>query len=545
MAAALLPFLLLAAVQAQADFRAQADVRRQALQGAAQRSALAAQARLDAAAVLLQALWPESRGPGCANRLAAMAGRIEGRETLVRYDADGAVACASMPDDDAGGWTIEAGRGDWMRRLSEGERRAAGRAPSGAPGGPALIVALRVDGPDGDWDGALATTLPLDSLTPDPREPGLPPGAQAALVDGQGRILATTDAAVFALRRPERAPDWISEARTGAAPVFAAVDAAGERRAYAGTALADQDVYVLISAPAPGPWSWARLNPISVFLMPLATWLAVFLAVMLVSERLVVRWLVYLQRIAALYARGRFSVRPLQATHAPTELSDLARILDDMAEAIVLRDRSLTDSLAQKDALMREVHHRVKNNLQIISSLVSLQQRALKDEAARSALGETRQRIAALALIHRVIYQGGDVRGVEARDFLNGLVGQLTAGETAFGPPVLATVEADALTIDAERLTPMALWLVEAVSNAQKHAFAGRGGVLHVRFRVEGATSVLEVEDDGPGLAPRARAGAGRTLMNAFARQLRGENRIVARAGGGVLARLTFATPQA
>ena len=82
---------------------------------------------------------------------------------------------------------------------------------------------------------------------------------------------------------------------------------------------------------------------------------------------------------------------------------------------------------------------------------------------------------------------------------------------------------------------------VEAVTNAQKHAFALNGGELKVRFRVQGDTSVLEVEDDGPGAPAGAEVGVGRTLMSAFAKQLRGETEFVAAPGGGTIARMTFA----
>jgi two-component sensor histidine kinase len=266
---------------------------------------------------------------------------------------------------------------------------------------------------------------------------------------------------------------------------------------------------------------------------------------MLLSERIFIRWLDYLERIAALYAKGRFSVRPLQAMNAPSEIRTLARTLDEMAEAITVRDRELTDAIAEKDALMREIHHRVKNNLQIISSLLSMQQRALTDAPAKAALGDTRQRISALALIYRTLYQSDDIRHADARDFLTELVGQLVASEAGRGPVVESSVQADSLFVDPDKLAPLALWLVEAVTNAQKHAFAGRGGALKVRFRVHGDTSTLEVEDDGPGASDGAEAGVGRTLMGAFAKQLRGEAEFVAAPGGGTIARMTFATPEA
>jgi len=327
--------------------------------------------------------------------------------------------------------------------------------------------------------------------------------------------------------------------------VLEARDADGERRAYAGASLSGQDVYVLLAAPSPGLLSWARLNPIGSILLPLATWLILFGLVMLVAEHVVLRWLAYLERVAALYARGRFTVRPVAAVNAPTEIRVLAETLDGLAEAVSIRDQSLLDSLAEKDVLMREIHHRVKNNLQIISSLLSLQQRALTDDAARTALGDTRQRISALALIYRTLYQSDDIRHADAKVFLTDLVGQLVASEAGRGPAVSSRVEADSLVVDPDKLAPMALWLVEAISNALKHALADRGGTLIVRFKVEGDTSVLEVEDDGPGLAETDPVGVGRTLMTAFARQLRGTTEVLAATPRGTRVRMVFATPSA
>src|SRR5690606_6140322 len=104
------------------------------------------------------------------------------------------------------------------------------------------------------------------------------------------------------------------------------------------------------------------------------------------------------------------------------------------------------------------------------------------------------------------------------------LTGQLIAADTGRGPVVATEVEADSLVIDPDRLAPLALWAVEAITNAQKHAFAGRGGKLKVTFRVNEDMCVLAVQDDGPGAEASALAsGVGRTLMTAFARQLRGE----------------------
>jgi two-component sensor histidine kinase len=545
MALALLPILLLGAFQAQSAFRDQAQERRSDLQLAAERSAAGAKSRLDSTAVLLQALRPESLQFFCEPRLTALVDRLESLDGLARISATGQQVCASRgaPVLDEGAGSVRGS--DWFDRLRDGESMVLARAPNSAGVEPDLIVAIRLERPMGTFDGAMIALIPLSSLQPDTADRALPEGSEAALTDGDGRILTATDTGAFALGRGQSLQGWVKRASDGSSAVFEADDRQGRHRDYAGAALAGRDVYVLLSAPAPGLLSWARLNPVGVLILPLAAWLTAFAAVMLVSERIIIRWLDYLERVAAIYARGRFSVRPLQAINAPSEIRLLASTLDTLAETIMARDKALTDSLSEKDALMREIHHRVKNNLQIISSLLSMQQRALTDGPARAAVGDTRQRIAALALIYRTLYQSDDLRYADARIFLTDLVSQLVASATGQGPVITSSVEADSLVVDPDKLAPLALWLVEAVTNAQKHAFAGRGGDLKVRFQVRGDTSVLEVEDDGPGVDETRRAGVGRTLMGAFAKQLRGTAEIVPSPGGGAIARMVFATPEA
>ncbi len=545
LAVALLPILLLGAFQAQGEFNRQAQDRRSDLQFAAERTAQAAKARLDSASVLLGAMELETSGTECGARLAALARRLDGYHALYRIDATGRTVCDSRPAPIID-QTVSFADRPWFQRLKEGEPVTLARTTAHLGGEPALVIGARWERARGVFAGVMAAVLPLSELQPDVLDPSLPQGTEAALTDADGRVLVSTDIRAFTFPDGPGLLGWVERARQGQSGAFDADDATGAHRDYAGAALAGRDVYVVISAPSPGWLSWARLNPIGVLLLPLAAWITAFAAVMLVSERIVVRWLDYLERIAALYARGRYSVRPVQATHAPAEIRLLAATLDELAEAIAARDRSLHESLSEKDALMREIHHRVKNNLQIISSLLSMQQRALKDEAAKAALGDTRQRISALALIYRTLYQSDDIRHADAREFLTELVGQMIASEAGRGHAVTSSIDADSLVVDPDKLAPLALWLVEAVTNAQKHAFAGRGGALEVRFRVQGETCVLEVQDDGPGSSNEAvRAGVGRTLMGAFAKQLRGEVELLAAPGGGTIARMVFATPEA
>ena len=365
---------------------------------------------------------------------------------------------------------------------------------------------------------------------------------QVGLVDRSGHYITTTAASAF----PNLPVDWRSRVKAKRFAIWYGADSQGRRRVYSAAPLVGDEVYVVLSAEAPGLLSWSRLNPLSGIIFPLLAFILAVAAVMVVTERVVIRWIAYLQRIAALYARGRFTVRPMRTEQMPPEIRELAGSLEIMARAIIDRDAKLHEHLDQKDALLREIHHRVKNNLQVISSLLNLQQRALTDPVARSAMSDTRQRITALALIYRALYQGPDLKRVDLRPFLEELTAQLLNGDLIRGHVVETKLSVDPLVIDPDRLAPLALFAVEAITNAQKHAFAGRGGVLTLTFTVRGDEAELEISDDGvPSIDPDKMVGVGRTLMTAFARQLRGKLDVSRNPAGGVTARLTFPTPAA
>jgi two-component sensor histidine kinase len=538
LALALLPVLLLGILQAAIAYTHEGKSLRSSLGFAAQRSAAAARARIEGADVLLQTLAPSSVGLQCTQRLEQVTRRVPGYVNLIRFGWNGGVACAAadVPSD------AERVTQPWFQRLAAGDRLVILPAPAGYAREPAVLTAIRAERPDGGFDGAVTAVIALSSLQPSLDDPALPREADVALVDARGHVISTTSAQTF--RTLPR--NWRAQALGQGSSVWYDRDAKGVRHIYSAAPLVGDDVFVVLSARAPGVASWARLNPLTGILFPLLTFILALTAVTIVTERVVVRWIAYLQRIAALYARGRLTVKPVQAEQMPPEIRELAQSLEEMADAIVGRDASLRDSLAQKDALMREIHHRVKNNLQVISSLLNMQQRALADPAARSAMSDTRQRITALALIYRALYQGPDLKRVDLRSFLEELTAQLVSGDVARGHSVRTELSVDPLVIDPDRLAPLALFAVEAITNAQKHAFAERGGLLRLIFRVRGEEAELEICDDGEAdEAALVSTGVGRTLMTAFARQLRGRAELVRNSDGGVTARLVFPTPSA
>ncbi len=539
MAIALLPVLLLGAAQSVISFNKEGVERRANLAAAAERTVANIRARLDSAVVVLETVTPGTVGVQCAPRLGELMQRMPGVGNLVRLDRLGRVACAadSVLGDRAARSSV-----DWFQRLKAG-------APSvmepisdgGYARQPAILVATRAESGAGEFDGALAAVFNLSKLDA-AIDRTAPKDTQVALIDDAGSFLTRDNLVAFDNPLPA---GWREAVQAKPIFVYYGQDLGGASRVFTITRVPGANLYAVLSAPSPNPFSWARLNLLSSVIFPLIAFLATLVAVWVAAERVIVRWLHYVERIAAIYAKGRFTVRPLQADKAPPEIRELAETLDAMAETIVARDASLHESLAHKDALMREIHHRVKNNLQVITSLLSLQQRAMSDPSAREAMSDTRQRITAMALIYRALYQGPDLRRVELRSFLEELIAQLVASEHHDGSGAIRTeLHADDLEIHPDKLAPLALFAVEAISNAQKHAFHGRGGSLRVTFRVNGEEALLEIADDGAGASPRQlTAGVGRTLMNAFARQLHGQAEIVANQWGGLSARLSFPTP--
>ncbi len=537
-AIALSPILILGVLQGALSFNHDAQARQESLVAAAQRSASATRGKMQAAAAVLETLTPQTVGLECAPRLSSLLDHLHGYENFIRFNSEGRVQCAAAKV----GADPNIVNSQWFSRLKSGEPLVVVTAPEHLYSErPSVLAAMRAGGDNGGFNGALVALLSVDSLRPDVSDPTLPADTEVALIDDQGRIAAATNPRAFA----PPPISWSIKAMEPGGLLYRSKDLEGQARSQVIAPLVGDNLFVMLSAPAPRFLSWARLNAIYNIVLPLLGWLGAWVAVWIVTDRVVIRWLHYLDRIASIYAKGRFSVRPVQAENAPQEIRALAQTLDSMADAIVVRDLTLHENLEQKDAMMREIHHRVKNNLQIITSLLNMQQRALKDPAAREAMADTRQRITALALIYRALYQSPDLRRVDLRQFLEELIGQMASGDGGRPSTIRTELQADDLEIDPDKLAPLALFAVEAIANARRHVFVEGEGLIKVSFKVLGEEVALEIADNGAeDAASEATEGVGRTLMNAFARQLHGRMEVKPTLEGGGAVRLTFPPPE-
>lgn len=205
-------------------------------------------------------------------------------------------------------------------------------------------------------------------------------------------------------------------------------------------------------------------------------------------------------------------------------------------------EKVIRASLQEKEVLLREIHHRVKNNLQVISSILNLQGRKFDDPLYRSSFGECQDRVRTMALVHEKLYLSSSLSAIDLADEVRDLVSMLASSHAR--PNVSLEVQADSAISDIDTAVPVGLLVNEMVSNSLKHAFPdGRSGRVSVTLRrLEPERLLLSVRDDGAGL-PEGFAwdnpnSLGLTTIQALARQIRAQ--VEVRRQGGAEFALTF-----
>jgi two-component sensor histidine kinase len=196
------------------------------------------------------------------------------------------------------------------------------------------------------------------------------------------------------------------------------------------------------------------------FLMILFAWVAIWLG----TEWLVIRWTTYLKVLSGAYGRGEFTVTTGELNAAPDEFRLLGQEMKKMAHSIEARDFKLSQALQQEKALAREIHHRVKNNLQIVSSIISLFGGKVVAPDARLAFQQITARVDALALVHRLIEKNGSRPTVVMKTLLSQLIEQIQTSAEADGRKIDITAEVCDCHIPMDMATPIALYAVEALT---------------------------------------------------------------------------------
>jgi two-component sensor histidine kinase/CheY-like chemotaxis protein len=222
---------------------------------------------------------------------------------------------------------------------------------------------------------------------------------------------------------------------------------------------------------------------------------------------------------------------------------ELEQRVTERTAALEASTERLKAALHEKEVLLKEIHHRVKNNLQIIASLLSLQSDQLKDPDDLVLFEDTQYRVKSMALIHESLYRTGDLAHFSFARYIDSLCTDLLQSYTDGTSNVHLHTELDELTFDVDTAVPCGLTLNELLTNALKYAFPdGRAGDIHIMLRAQAGHATLRVHDTGVGFPSdldfRHTESLGMQLVSMLTEQLGGTITLT-RAGGTAFA-VTF-----
>jgi two-component sensor histidine kinase len=527
-AVAMVPPGLLAVMEARSNYQRGLTQLEQNLTLSAQLAANEANNLLSNSRQLLRslALQPEikeSRAGLCRRTLDRAITGLDQYQGAMVINQKGEVTCSSSTYVVPGDIAIS----QWFGEVMHGESFVLSDLLPSTKGGLGLTAAVPLLDDAGAVIGAVTLFTGVDWLTTIYSRVSLPAhGAAFALLDRSGEVISS------AARYPDVANGLplakpLREEVHDHARSFTALGRDGERRLYAISPLVEGRIFVVMGVPSSQAMNPLTLQFASGVVTPLLMWSLATLVVWFGIERLVVRWITYLERITSAYAAGRHNVRPERVRGASKEIRSLGETFARMADLISAREAELRESLAQKEILVREIHHRVKNNLQLVMSLLNLHARRIKDPQAEMAFAEARGRINALATLHRRLYESEKLEHVDLKWFLEDLCGELRRSGFSSHRTVDLVVTVPNAVISSSTAVPLGLLVTEAITNAYKHAFIGRneGRIEVTASELPDNQICVRVRDNGVGFDPEGHnheaPGLGRSLIEAFARQLR------------------------
>jgi PAS domain S-box-containing protein len=224
-------------------------------------------------------------------------------------------------------------------------------------------------------------------------------------------------------------------------------------------------------------------------------------------------------------------------------LGQLQALNADLEQRVTARTAELSATLREREVLLQEIHHRVKNNLQVISSLINMQVRQLADDSSRDALEECQTRVQAIALIHEQLYQSQDYSRVPFSAYARSLAANIFAATGISPTAVSLQLDMEDMALGVDKAIPCGLILNELITNALKHAFPRpRQGQVRVQLRKDGNSAALSVGDNGVGMPEQFNlkdsSSLGLSLVYTLVEQLDGQVRIIR--GSGTTFLVTF-----
>ncbi|TNC73860.1 sensor histidine kinase [Rubellimicrobium roseum] len=394
-----------------------------------------------------------------------------------------------------------------------------------------LIIAVPVGG-EAAPQGYLAFSVSRERAAgPPPAAAGLRPQVLLTF-DVEGEVLTVQPRdldgqALMGLLAQGRS---LAQEASDSSRVYEAIDAEGEDRVYTVAPLVPDVAYAMAvwSPQQAGQGIGPASSPL---LFPLLMWATSLLVAFWAIHRLVIRRVARLGVRMRRFGRDRSLDDRPPGYGTPHELREIEDAFRQMATAILHDEARMENAFRERGVLLREVHHRVKNNLQLISSIISMQIRRMPEARVRAILRRLQDRVLTLASIYRSLYTSPDMGDVNAAPVLRAIVEQELRGAEG---RVEATLDIEDIVLDPDKVVPLAFLTAEAVSNALVRAAAAEGRPsLSIALHRDGERATLRIANsvDGTPAAEEPPRGLGQHLIQAFAAQVGGPARSEVRDG--------------
>lgn len=317
----------------------------------------------------------------------------------------------------------------------------------------------------------------------------------------------------------------LSQLTVNSRQVFTAQNADGVERVYALIPIIDDTVFGLSVWPSDTVLLETNFTSRLSSVLPIVMWVASLVVAFWALNRLAITHIRKLGRQMRHFALNRTLPRKPLGEQVPFEIVAMEQSFLTMAKSILHDEARLEDSLREKNILLKEVHHRVKNNLQLISSIMNMQIRQAPTEANKRVLQRLQDRILSLATVHKSLYQDNEMTRVDAGILIREIVARsLDIGmETNAGVDVVEYY--DNILVGPDDAAPLSLLTSEAVTNALKYlpqSNKERSEMIVSLKYTEAERAMLRVVNTLGGEPPEAGTGLGSKLITAFARQLNG-----------------------
>lgn len=311
---------------------------------------------------------------------------------------------------------------------------------------------------------------------------------------------------------------------------FRARTPAGEERVFAVSQMIPGSVALVGSLPTGFAFDKGAIaRAWSPLVFPVLMWVVGVFVAYFGLQRLVIRHITALRRAMRQYALGKLKGGRLELSSPPEELRDTERAFNQMVLLLARADARQEQDLRDKEVLLREVHHRVKNNLQLIASIMNMQARKAKTPEARRMLAGLQRRVRGLATLHRALYSTPEYTTVNGADLMEALIDDIISLSSE--PELRITRKLDPVQLYPDQAVPLSMILSEALTNAVKYVGVDGSGQARIVISLEVTESdcvrlrvanTVGARLEGRGGPEMEGDGLGSRLMAAFMSQLEG-----------------------